>query len=78
MAQIYIRDNYYMAEIPARRLSDGRGIHIFPVKDDPAETVESKSGREDTEIILWHGERYEVHTQDLYVHPLLWNNYQHY
>jgi hypothetical protein len=66
----YIRDNYFMEEIPARRLSDGRGVHIFPVKDDPAETV-AGSNREDTEIILWHGERYEVLTQDLDYHPFL-------
>jgi hypothetical protein len=64
-----------MSEIPARRLSDGRGVHIFPVKDDPAETV-AESSREDTEIILWHGERYEVLTQDLDYHPFL-KDYQH-
>ena len=64
----YIRDNYFMEEIPARRLSDGRGVHIFPVKDDPAETV-AGSNREDTE-------RYEVLTKDLDYHPLL-ETYQH-
>ena len=71
----YIRDNYFMSEIPARRLSDGRGVHIFPVKDDPGKTVVG-SNREDTEIILWHGERYEGLTQDLDYHPLL-ETYQH-
>ena len=65
-----------MSEIPARRLSDGQGVHIFPVKDDPAEAV-GNFNKADTTIILWHGERYEVRTQDLDYHPLL-ETYQHY
>ena len=60
----WIRDNYYMEEIPAKRLSDNALVHIFPVKDDPAETIPSQ--RDDgIETIEWHGDKYEVFSIDL-------------
>jgi len=60
----WIRDNYYMDEIPAKRLKDNALVHIFPVKDDPAETIPSQ--RDDgIETILWHREKYEVFSIDL-------------
>jgi len=75
----WIRDNYYMEKIPALRLKDNALLHIFPVRDDPADS--SKSGykpdlrglvgvaavdRDDgIETILWHGEKYEVFSIDL-------------
>jgi hypothetical protein len=60
----WIRDNYYMEEIPAKRLKDNALLHIFPVKDDPAETIPSQ--RDDgIETILWHREKYEVFSIDL-------------
>ena len=60
----WIRDNYYMEEIPAKRLKDNALLHIFPVKDDPAETIPSQ--RDDgIETIEWHGDKYEVFSIDL-------------
>ena len=60
----WIRDNYYMDEIPAKRLSDNALVHIFPVMDDPAEQIPSQ--RDDgIETILWHKEEYEVFSIDL-------------
>jgi len=60
----WIRDNYYMGEIPCLRLSDNALTRIFPVKDDPAEQIPSQ--RDDgIETILWHGEKYEVFSIDL-------------
>ena len=60
----WIRDNYYMEHIPSLRLSDNALMHIFPVKDDPAEQIPSQ--RDDgIETILWHGEKYEVFSIDL-------------
>ena len=60
----WIRDNYYMEHIPSLRLSDNALMHIFPVKDDPAEQIPSE--RDDgIETILWHGEKYEVFSIDL-------------
>ena len=60
----WIRDNYYMEKIPALHLSDNALLHIFPVKDDPAEQIPSQ--RDDgIETILWHGEKYEVFSIDL-------------
>ena len=60
----WIRDNYYMEQIPALRLSDNALLHIFPVIDDPAEQIPSQ--RDDgIETILWHGEKYEVFSIDL-------------
>lgn len=60
----WIRDNYYMEKIPAKRLSDNALLHIFPVKDDPAETIPSQ--RDDgIETIEWHGDKYEVFSIDL-------------
>ena len=60
----WIRDNYYMEQIPSLRLSDNALLHIFPVKDDPAEQIPSQ--RDDgIETILWHGEKYEVFSIDL-------------
>ena len=60
----WIRDNYYMDKIPAKRLSDNALLRIFPVRDDPAEQI--PSDRDDgIEIILWHGEKYEVFSIDL-------------
>jgi hypothetical protein len=39
-------------------------LHIFPVKDDPAETIPSQ--RDDgIETIEWHGDKYEVFSIDL-------------
>ena len=62
--EAWIRDNYYMEEIPAKRLKDNALSHIFPVKDDPAETIPSQ--RDDgIETILWHREKYEVFSIDL-------------
>ena len=60
----WIRDNYYMGEIPSLRLRDNALMHIFPVVDDPAEQIPSQ--RDDgIETILWHGEKYEVFSIDL-------------
>jgi hypothetical protein len=60
----WIRDNYYMEKIPAKRLRDNALLHIFPVRDDPAEQIPSQ--RDDgLETILWHGEKYEVFSIDL-------------
>ena len=60
----WIRDNYYMEHIPAKRLSDNALLHIFPVKDDPAEQIPSQ--RDDgIETIEWHGDKYEVFSIDL-------------
>ena len=60
----WIADHYYMTKIPAKRLSDNALLHIFPVKDDPAEQIPSQ--RDDgIETILWHGEKYEVFSIDL-------------
>ena len=60
----WIRDNYYMEHIPSLRLSDNALMHIFPVKDDPAEQIPSQ--RDDgIETILWHGKKYEVFSIDL-------------
>ena len=60
----WVRDNYYMEQIPALRLSDNALLHIFPVLDDPAEQIPSQ--RDDgIETILWHGEKYEVFSIDL-------------
>ena len=60
----WIRDNYYMDKIPAKRLSDNALVHIFPVVDDPAEQIPSQ--RDDgLETIIWHGEKYEVFSIDL-------------
>jgi len=60
----WIRDNYYMGEIPSLRLRDNALMHIFPVMDDPAEQIPSQ--RDDgIETILWHGEKYEVFSIDL-------------
>lgn len=60
----WIRDNHYMDEIPALRLKDNALLHIFPVKDDPAEQIASQ--RDDgIETILWRGEKYEVFSIDL-------------
>ncbi len=60
----WIRDNYYMTAIPAKRLSDNALLHISPFKDDPAEQIPSQ--RDDgIETILWHGEKYEVFSIDL-------------
>ena len=60
----WIRDNYYMGEIPSLRLRDNALMHIFPVMDDPAEQIPSQ--RDDgIETILWHGEKYEVFSGDL-------------
>ena len=57
----WIRDNYYMEEIPAKRLKDNALLHIFPVKDDPAETIPSQ--RDDgIETILWHRETWDNST----------------
>ena len=53
-----------MEEIPAKRLKDNALLHIFPVKDDPAETIPSQ--RDDgIETIEWHGGKYEVFSIDL-------------
>jgi hypothetical protein len=53
-----------MEEIPAKRLKDNALLHIFPVKDDPAETIPSQ--RDDgIETIVWHGDKYEVFSIDL-------------
>ena len=60
----WIRDNYYMGEIPSLRLRDNALMHIFPVVDDPAEQIPSQ--RDDgIETILWHKEEYEVFSIDL-------------
>lgn len=60
----WIRDSHYMDEIPALRLKDNALLHIFPLKDDPAEQIPSQ--RDDgIETILWHGEKYEVFSIDL-------------
>tara|TARA_Y100000310_G_scaffold82341_1_gene78952 strand:+ start:591 stop:857 length:267 start_codon:yes stop_codon:yes gene_type:complete len=60
----WIRDNYYMEKIPAKRLKDNALLHIFPVRDDPAEQIPSQ--RDDgLETILWRGEKYEVFSIDL-------------
>ena len=60
----WIRDNYYMEHIPSLRLRDNALMHIFPVKDDPAEQIPSQ--RDDgIETIEWHGEKYEVFSIDL-------------
>ena len=60
----WIRDSHYMEEIPALRLKDNALLHIFPLKDDPAEQIPSQ--RDDgIETILWHGEKYEVFSIDL-------------
>jgi len=60
----WIADHYYMAKIPAKRLSDNALLHIFPVIDDPAEQIPSQ--RDDgLETIIWHGEKYEVFSIDL-------------
>ena len=60
----WIRDNYYMTAIPAKRLSDNALLHISPFKDDPAEQIPSE--RDDgIETIEWHGEKYEVVSIDL-------------
>ena len=75
----WIRDNYYMEKIPAKRLSDNALLHIFPVRDDPADSSKSEykpdlrgrvgvaaEDRDDgVETILWHGEKYEVFSIDL-------------
>jgi hypothetical protein len=75
----WIRDNYYMEKIPAKRLSDNTLLHIFPVRDDPADSIKSDykpdlrglvgvaaEDRDDRiETILWHGEEYEVFSIDL-------------
>ena len=60
----WIRDNYYMEKIPAKRLSDNALLHIFPVKDDPAEQIPSQRA-DGIETIEWHGEKYEVFSIDL-------------
>ena len=60
----WIRDHYYMGEIPSIRLRDNALMHIFPVKDDPAEQIPSQRG-DGIETILWHGEKYEVFSIDL-------------
>ena len=60
----WIRDNYYMTKIPAKRLRDNALLHIFPVKDDPSE--QKPSQRDDgIETIIWHDEKYEVFSIDL-------------
>jgi len=60
----WIRDNYYMDAIPAKRLSDNALVHIFPLMDDPAEQIPSQ--RDDgIETIIWHKEEYEVFSIDL-------------
>ena len=60
----WIRDNYYMEHIPAKRLSDNALVHIFPVVDDPAEQIPSQ--RDDgIETIIWHEDKYEVFSIDL-------------
>ena len=60
----WIRDNYYMEQIPAKRLSDNALVHIFPVIDDPSEQIPSQ--RDDgLETIIWRGEEYEVLSIDL-------------
>ena len=60
----WIRDNYYMGEIPCLRLSDNALLHISPFKDDPAEQIPSE--RDDgIENIEWRGEKYEVFSIDL-------------
>ena len=60
----WIRDNYYMEEIPAKRLKDNALLHIFPVKDDPAETI--PSDRDDGyEQIVWHDLIHLVQSIDL-------------
>ena len=60
----WIRDNYYMTAIPAKRLSDNALLHISPFKDDPAEQIPSQ--RDDgIETIEWHGDKYEVFSIDL-------------
>jgi len=61
----WIRDNYYMGEIPSIRLRDNALMHIFPVKDDPAEQVPNSERDDGIETILWHGEKYEVFSIDL-------------
>jgi hypothetical protein len=75
----WIRDNYYMEKIPAKRLKDNALLHIFPVRDDPADSIKSDYtpdlrglvgvaavDKEDRiETILWHGEEYEVFSIDL-------------
>ena len=60
----WIRDNYYMTAIPAKRLSDNALLHISPFKDDPAEQIPSE--RDDgIETIIWHKDKYEVFSIDL-------------
>ena len=60
----WIRDNYYMTAIPAKRLSDNALLHISPFKDDPAEQIPSQ--RDDgIETIIWHKDKYEVFSIDL-------------
>ena len=60
----WIRDNYYMDKIPAKRLSDNALVHIFPVVDDPAEQIPSQRA-DGIETIEWRGEKYEVFSIDL-------------
>ena len=60
----WIRDNYYMDKIPAKRLSDNALVHIFPVVDDPAEQIPSQRA-DGIETIEWHEDKYEVFSIDL-------------
>ena len=63
----WIRDNYYMDKIPAKRLRDNALVRIFPLRDTPADGSPSqKFPTEDSvETIVWYGEKYEVFSADL-------------
>jgi len=60
----WIRDSHYMEEIPAKRLKDNALVHIFPVRDDPAEQIPSQRA-DGIETIIWHEDKYEVFSIDL-------------
>jgi phage-related protein len=63
----WIRDNYYMDKIPAKRLKDNALVRIFPLRDDPADSTSSQRFpiEDRVETIVWHGEEYEVFSVDL-------------
>jgi hypothetical protein len=63
----WIRDNYYMDKIPAKRLKDNALVRIFPLRDDPADATSSQRfpTEDRVETIVWHGEEYEVFSVDL-------------
>ena len=63
----WIRDNYYMDKIPAKRLKDNALVRIFPLRDDPADSTSSQRfpTEDRVETIVWHGEEYEVFSVDL-------------